>query len=155
MDGLWDSSWLKLLVPLILFLLFSLPDVLRKKRKYPSNRKRKEQQRKQEQTRPTDTVATTPTQPEPEPLPDIAKPRRAPQPVLQPEPAPAPVVTVPRTQPAAVPAVPLSVSPAVAVTHLTQGEAWESLSAEGRDIYAGIIWSELLEPPLALRQKRR
>lgn len=172
MDGFFDGSLLKLIIPIILLILFSLPDALRKRRKYPSNRKRKEQERQQQERQENQaetTVQTTPT-PVDEDLPDIAKPRTVPpvpdiptevpepEPESTSEPIPAPVATKPApvAPPASIPTAAMSSQPVGAVApHLAHGEPWSGLSGVSRDIYAGLVWSELLEPPLALRQKRK
>lgn len=162
MDSLFDGNWLKLVIPIILFILFSLPDVLRKRRKYPSNKKRKQQDKEKAKAKaPEDILAQS--KPVDEDIPDIAKPRQpkpaeAPTPVTtlpEPEPEPTPVVTIPKPVRPTVVAPQVPVTPATAVPHMVHGEPWAELSPEGRDIYAGLIWSELLEPPLALRRKRR
>lgn len=174
MDGFFDGSLLKLIIPIILLILFSLPDALRKRRKYPSNRKRKEQERQQQESQENQAETTAQAKPKPvdEDIPDIAKPRTVPpvpdippeasepEPEWEPtsEPVPEPVVTKPApvAPPVSVPTAAMSSQPVGAVApHLSHGEPWSGLSGVSRDIYAGLVWSELLEPPLALRQKRK
>ena len=171
MDGFFDGTLLKLIIPIILLILFSLPDALRKRRKYPSNRKRKEQERQQQQgqEKQPELTAQTTEKPVEEDIPDIAKPRpetapksEVPTPLPAEEPEPEPIQEpVPTPVAAPAPPVPNVTVPPVAamhrasVPHIVHGEPWGGLSGEARDIYAGLVWSELLEPPVALRHKRK
>ena len=82
---------------ILLMLLFSLPDALRRKRRYPHRGKRR--------SSPIDT------------------PQR--QKHTRPEPY-----------------------------SYVQPPAWSGLSGEARDIYAGLVWSELLQKPVSLRDRK-
>ena len=141
MDRFFDGDFLRYLVPLILLILFSLPDALRRKRKYPKRKypRRTEKTlpggRAQEPVPDEGTAAA-----EPETVPDLPEPtglqRRWQQAAELPEET--------REQPLKPPAVAVQKKP----------ESWSGLSQPARDIYAGIVWSELLQPPLARRRKK-
>lgn len=151
MSSLFDGGIVQYVIPLLLLLFFSLPEVLRKKRKYPP-RKRMPQHNEHDETLPSAHA---------EKLPEIARPRHA-------RPLPeyshhtgnneearrmayaAQEVTAGERH-SAVCDVPLTLHSAA--PHMVREEPWSELSPEARDIYAGIIWSELLEPPLARRRK--
>lgn len=163
MDSFFDGSFLKLLVPIIMVLLFSLPDFLRKRCKYPPKQRPlpppTEQQPKEEKK--AKSTAPIPD----EELPDIAKPRReqrkaptAPaKPIPEPVTPPAPKVKRPVVQPKPVPqvaAIQAQQPTPAAVPHIVHGQPWGELPPEARDIYAGLVWSELLSPPVALRRKK-
>ena len=147
MDGFFDGSIWKLLVPVLLFLLFSLPDLLRKKRRYPRrtqpapedslpgdvpHRTEREQKEPDYAEEAEESVPDVPVRTEPvQPAEDRVLQKRVPR--------PAPV------RPAASAAV---------VPERVHPEPWSQVPAEARDIYAGLVWSELLQPPLAHRQRR-
>lgn len=44
---------------------------------------------------------------------------------------------------------------AITVPHMVRPEPWSTIEPEARDIYAGLVWAELLDKPLALRNKNR
>lgn len=142
MDRFFDGDFLRYLVPLILLILFSLPDALRRKRKYPKRKYPK----KREETAPARNSADAglpdegPAAAEPETVPDFSErtglQRRWQQAAELPEET--------REQPPRQSAVAVKKKP----------EGWSGLSQPARDIYAGIVWSELLQPPLARRRKK-
>lgn len=128
MDMLW------LIVAFVL--MAALPDILRRRRHYA---KRKS----------------------PIPIP----PRRKPAPARTPAPAesaeeadreasmtemaaPAQAPSVP----AAMPARPAAVSP-VSVPQRVRPAAWSQLTPQARELYAGFVWSEIWQEPLAHRQR--
>jgi hypothetical protein len=156
MDTIWP-------VIIVIVLFAVLPDLLRKKRKYPTRGKKGPipipKRRKQGEVHgPIVTPKQKAPQPAPpsakQPLPQTNRPVPKPVPSQQPEPVPQPKKQTYRKPQTAVnpQAVPAS---AATVTHLVQPEAWSGLHDEARDIYAGLVWAELLQPPVALRQNQR
>lgn len=176
MDSFFDNSFLKLIVPIIIVFLFSLPDLLRKRRKYPPKQRPVPPQPEKEKV---DTTVKNRDITKPEDLPDIAKPRRPK--TAKPLPAPVEAKTeteeerpsMPEAEPTTEPEVqkipaakPIPVPQAAAITpqptaaataatpHIVHGKPWGELAPEARDIYAGLVWSELLSAPVSLRQKQ-
>ena len=146
---------------ILLMLLFALPDALRHKRRYPHRGKRRSSP--MDTTKPGQRTKQEPV-PQRAPQQGTAK-RRAPEKLRTarqakgtpvPEntgrtgqvsrPAAAAVGTVP--EPASVPT-----TPAVVYSYI-QPPAWSGLSGEARDIYAGLVWSELLQKPVSLRDRK-
>ncbi len=54
--------------------------------------------------------------------------------------------------PAAMPARPAAVSP-VSVPQRVRPAAWSQLTPQARELYAGFVWSEIWQEPLAHRQR--
>lgn len=145
---IFDGSLLNYVIPIIMIILFSLPDAMRKKRRYPKR-----------QTPP----AETPQPPAPaknEPEPARTAPRRVPirsRKVKAPAEEPAAAVPAAAAQLAAyaasLPPQPKSAAPVRLAK--TKTEPWSGLTPEARDLYAGLVWEELLQPPLARRRNRR
>lgn len=145
MDSFFDGSILKFIVPILMIILFSLPDTLRKRRKYPTRKRRPapmpRQYPKDEQTIDMQTA-------EEETIPEIARPRKPERTYA----APVSVSVVPAST-----AVKIERTAPVEPTdvpHIVHGEPWSELAPEARDIYAGLVWSELLEPPISRRRRR-
>ncbi len=145
MDSIFDGTLFSYLIPIVLIVLFSLPDALRRKRKYPKRTKPAPQPESRRQTEERNTA------PQPSPVPTAGRklrPRVEPRQVRPP---------VQRDLPASVPAAAVTAAaPPVppAAVHRTE-EPWSRLPAPAKELYAGIIWSELLQPPLAYRRKKR
>ena len=108
-------------------LMAALPDILRRRRHYA---KRKG----------------------PIPIP----PRRKPAPARTPAPAESAEETAAPAQapsvPAAMPVRPAAVSP-VSVPQRVRPAAWSQLTPQARELYAGFVWSEIWQEPLAHRQR--
>lgn len=121
-----DMLWL-----IIAFALMAiLPDLLRRRRHYP---KRKG----------------------PIPVP----PRRKPAPAKTPAPAERAeeaagneASTRERTVPVPPPIVPAAASP-VSVPRRVRPAAWSQLTPQARELYAGFVWSEIWQEPLAYRRR--
>lgn len=146
---------------ILLMLLFALPDALRHKRRYPHRGKRR--------SSPMDTTKPgqrTKQGPAPKRAPQQGTDKRqVPEKTRTARPAkgiPVPENTgrtgqVYRPAAAAIGTVPEPVSiptaPAVVYSYI-QPPAWSGLSGEARDIYAGLVWSELLQKPVSLRDRK-
>lgn len=141
MDFLW--------VAIVMIAISVLPDILRKKRKYPVGRKGKGPipiPERRDKNKPVKGPILQRKRKEPEPLPEEEKPRpipqRAPEPVANPYMAAYDKVRT--EQPAA-----------VTVPKIVRPKAWGTLKSEAREIYSGLVWSELLQPPVSQRRKIR
>ena len=146
---------------ILLMLLFALPDALRHKRRYPHRGKRR--------SSPMDTTKPgqrTKQEPAPKRAPQQGTAQRRipekPRTVRPAKGAPVPEDTgrtgqVSRPAAAAIGTVPEPVSvpsaPAIVYSYI-EPPAWSGLSGEARDIYAGLVWSELLQKPVSLRDRR-
>lgn len=154
----------KIIAVLLLMLLFALPDLLRRKRRYPSRGKRRSSPMEEQQPslpqraqeRETETV-----KPESRQYPEQRhRPKKEPDPSRTTAPAPPVRRPVPPQEPLPQPILPVQeLSPAAtaaavekALPQPQQGEPWDGLVGSARDIYAGLIWSELLQKPLSLRK---
>jgi hypothetical protein len=150
-----DFIWLVIL----LAIFFALPDLLRKKRRYPN--------RKQNKPGPMGMPAPQPEKPKPiemkkkrqsiftkpQPAPEIKKRPLPPPPVQKgPETATMPVPDTLSGEAAHIDTVPVG-KPVLAI-HKDISHAWEELNPTAQQIYAGIVWSELLQPPVSLRRRR-
>lgn len=135
---------------ILLMVLFSLPDVLRRRRRYPSRKRRTSPMEKptprsvppQTEMKRQEQVKKRPI---PSPQPEVPRNR----PVSQ-QPSPASLRLQQAAMTRTTQQVPVNVQP---VTARVQPAAWSELSGEARDIYAGLVWSELLQKPVALRRK--
>ncbi|WP_296824312.1 hypothetical protein [uncultured Megasphaera sp.] len=146
---------------ILLMLLFALPDALRHKRRYPHRGKRRSSP--MDTTKPGQRTKQGPA-PERAPQQGTAK-RRVPEKPRTARPAkgaPVPEDTgrtgqVSRPAAAAIGTVPepasVPTAPAVVYSYI-QPPAWSGLSGEARDIYAGLVWSELLQKPVSLRDRK-
>lgn len=120
-----DMLWL-----IVAFALMAiLPDLLRRRRRYPRRKG-------------------------PIPVP----PRRKPAPAKAPAPAETgedaaenEISAQETTVPAAVPARP-AIAP-VSVPHRVRPAAWSQLTPQARELYAGFVWSEIWQEPLAYRRR--
>lgn len=142
-----DYIWLII----IMAIAAVLPDLLRRKRKYPKRKgpipmpprkedvKRKRQPM-QQPAKPTIAPADIKKQ-----TPVISKEETPSQPTA--------VHSIP-TAPASVSAVNPGAAAAITVPHMVRPEPWSMIEPEARDIYAGLVWAELLDKPLALRNKK-
>lgn len=131
-----------------------LPDLLRRKRKYPKRKgpipmpPRKEEVKRKRQSlqqpaKPT-TVSIDTKKKETQILPK--KEEKTAQPaVVHPASMSHAKAVVPNPGAAA----------AITVPHMVRPEPWSTIEPEARDIYAGLVWAELLDKPLALRNKNR
>ena len=61
-------------------------------------------------------------------------------------------IPIPPSVPAAMPARPAAVSP-VSVPQRVRPAAWSQLTPQARELYAGFVWSEIWQEPLAHRQR--
>lgn len=158
---IFDGNFASYLIPIVLLILFSLPDALRRKRKYPKRKYPKQTKSAPKAGKPMPApregdgaVLQTETKPAPRlPKKTVPAPAEATQPArtsiavrTKPPAAPMPVQDAPPA--------PAAVRP-VKVSSLHRPEPWSSLSPQARDLYAGIVWSELLQPPAAYRRKKR
>lgn len=134
-----NGNILHYLIPIVMIILFSLPDVLRKKRKYP---KRQPTPQKKPEVQHADT--------------DKALPAQKPVNQAQAEKKAAPAISAAVEQENAL-ASPLPKARPAVTARLTvqKAEPWSGLSSEARELYAGFIWEELLQPPLARRRNRQ
>lgn len=130
-----------------------LPDLLRRRRNYPKRKgpipipPRKEEVKRNKQPLQQPVKATT--------VPAAAKKKRTPAAAREKtaaQPAAAHPVPVFHT-PAAVPNP--GAAAAITVPHMVRPEPWSTIEPEAQDIYAGLVWAELLDKPLALRNKNR
>ena len=143
---IFDGSILNYVIPIIMIILFSLPDAMRKKRRYPKRQIPPEQPQ-------------LPDRPKQDPVPSKTAPRRVPirsrkVKTQSEEPAAATVSSVQLAAYAAsLPARPRAAEPVRLAK--TKTEPWSGLSPDARDLYAGLVWEELLQPPLARRRNRR
>jgi hypothetical protein len=156
-----DFFWL-----IIIFAIcFALPDLLRKKRRYP-------QGRRPHKTGPMGTEPAPSSSPAKHRPIELKRKRQSvftkAQPAEKPvphTPIPAPAPSKPQaeaTRPAPVPA-PRPVSTAMqpeipaAASVPVHGQAapppWSQLNPQAQQIYAGIVWSELLQPPVSVRRR--
>lgn len=159
MDTIWP-------VIIIMVLMAVLPEMLRKKRRYPTRGKKGPipiPERRDKRKKVHGPIMTPKSK-----QPQQAPPSQMPQPSQQKQPVPQPYQTKPQPQPVKIsqPApqsIPVSAayrpsSPVQGMTpnapHLARPAAWSGLDGAGREIYAGIVWSELLQPPVALRRGR-
>lgn len=139
-----DQFWFILVIAAMAI----LPDLLRKKRKYP---KKKGPipipPRKDEVKRKRATIQGAPVHTEPAAEPPVVMEELpyTPHEVIREEEV-VPYGSIPHRVPSAVTRI--TVEPA------KRPAPWSTLSPEARDIYAGMVWAELLEKPLALRQKK-
>ena len=132
-----------------------LPDLLRRRRNYPKRkgpipippRKEEVKRRRQSLQQPVKTTANTSDTKEKQ-TPVVPKEETAARP------AAAHPVSASHTPLAA--AVPNPGAAAtITVPHMVQPEPWSTIEPEVKDIYAGLVWAELLDKPLALRNKNR
>lgn len=126
----------KIIVPIILFVVFSLPDILRRKRTYKKRRRSRSvpiPARQEKERREPLRAATT------------AKEIRQ-EPVVS-----SPVSTVGPDKKAAT--IGASVRSSVH-RRAASIDGWREVAPEAQDVYAGIIWSEILQPPLAIRSRQ-
>ena len=118
-----------------------LPDLLRRRRKYPSRK---------------GPIPVPPRRkPAPEgakPVPEAARPAAGQAPDRQP--SPAKKAAAPGTALPHVPAAPAPQGAAapVRVPQRVRPAGWSQLPPQARDVYAGIVWSEILQEPLAYRR---
>ena len=127
-----------------------LPDVLRRKRKYPKRngpipippRKEEVKRKRQSLQQPVKATETVQDKKENPTAPTAGKKNAA-------EPALASNVQILETVQSK-PAITASTVP-----HMVQPEPWSMMEPEARDIYAGLVWAEILDKPLALRSKNR
>jgi hypothetical protein len=147
-----DMIW----VVIILMLVAAIPDLLRKKRRYPSRGKGgpipiPERRNKGKVHGPIVTPTRQRAQQKDVPSTKTA----APQTEKQPKPVAQPLPSIPAGQEHKAAVYSQYVMPTVAVSQPPRAAAWSGLHGDVRDIYAGLVWSELLQPPVALRQNRR
>ena len=144
---------------ILLMLLFSLPDALRRKRRYPHRGKRRsspiDTPQRQKQTRPEPSpqrASQTGQAPEQGKMHTAGQGTRNPAPAdtgrLEGNHRPAAATIGTTAEPVTVPG-----APAVVYSYV-QPPAWSGLSGEARDIYAGLVWSELLQKPVSLRDRK-
>lgn len=132
-----------------------LPDLLRRKRNYPKRkgpipippRKEDVKRRRQSLQQPVKTTANTSDTKEKQ-TPVVSREETAARP------AAAHPVNASHTPRAAVVPNP-GVAATMTVPHMVQPEPWSTIEPEVKDIYAGLVWAELLDKPLALRNKNR
>ena len=150
MDYIW--------VVILLMAVFSLPDILRRKRRYPTRKKplpgpgeTRSEQRQEPRHEGPGEIKSKPAPEKKTPQPVQSKP--VPQPAPKPVPLPRTTVSMPVPGTAAMRSQSIrgAVLPAAASV---QERPWCGIAPEARDIYAGLVWSELLQPPLALRKHR-
>lgn len=126
----------KIIVPIILFVVFSLPDILRRKRTYKKRRRSRSvpiPARQEKERREPLRAATTAKE------------------ICQ-EPAVfSPASPVSGDKKAATIASPMRSS---ARWRPVSGDGWHEVAPEAQDVYAGIIWSEILQPPLTIRSRQ-
>lgn len=132
-----------------------LPDLLRRKRRYPKRKgpipipPRKEEVKRKRQSLQTPVKTPPVSLAEKDKQPAASKTQQA---------ADRPVASdaAKKTgQPlAAVTPKPIAAAP-VKVPQVTSPEPWSTIAPEARDIYAGLVWAELLDKPVALRNKNR
>ncbi len=129
-----------------------LPDLLRRRRNYPKRKgpipipPRKEEVKRNKQPLQQPVKATT--------VPAATKKKQTPAAVKEKTAAqPTAVHSIP-TAPASVSAVNPGAAAAITVPHMVRPEPWSMIEPEARDIYAGLVWAELLDKPLALRNKK-
>lgn len=129
-----DMLWL-----IVAFALMAvLPDLLRRRRRYPKRkgpipippRRKPAPGQAAETTAPAESGDTAVT--------DDVVPERA-------VPAQPPIV------PAAMPPRP-AIAP-VSVPHRVRPAAWSQLTPQARELYAGFVWSEIWQEPLAYRRR--
>ncbi len=130
-----------------------LPDLLRRKRKYPKRngpipippRKEDVKRKRQSLQQPV----------KPAPVPAAAKKKQTPLPKEETAAPPAAAHPVPVSHtPAAMPN-PGAAAAITVVPHMVRPEPWSTIEPEAQGIYAGLVWAELLDKPLALRNKNR
>lgn len=117
-----------------------LPDVLRRKRKYPKRngpipippRKEEVKRKRQSLQQPVKATETVRDKKENPTASALASNVQIPETVQS-----KPAIT------------------ASTVPHMVQPEPWSMMEPEARDIYAGLVWAEILDKPLALRSKNR
>lgn len=126
----------KIIFPIILFAVFSLPDVLRRKRTYKKRRKSRSFPipARQEKKKRDPLIAET-------------KEKE----IRQENTASFPAAIVGPDKKAATIASPMRSS---ARRRPVSGDGWHEVAPEAQDLYAGIIWSEILQPPLAIRSRQ-
>lgn len=126
----------KIIVPIILFVVFSLPDILRRKRTYKKRRRSRSVPipARQEKGRREPLRAATTAK-------EICQ-----EPAVSSSASP-----VSRDKKAATIASPMRSS---ARRRPVSGDGWHEVAPEAQDLYAGIIWSEILQPPLAIRSRQ-
>ncbi len=148
---------------ILLMALLSLPDLLRKKRKYPTRGHSRPGQKPPQTTgRPQTPPAQAPYETEPEEEGPWPWQRRTPEP--EPESVPErrrtsssqPAYTQAQLQAAAaLPSSQHDAGPETVVPQRVQPACWSGLEGPARDIYAGLVWSELLQKPVSMRPKER
>lgn len=136
---IFDGNILNYLIPIIMIILFSLPDAMRRKRRYPKRQAPQERKR-------TEPAA----QPEARPSPVRQREAKWTQPA---QPAEADAAVQLAAYAASLPKQSRSAAPVRLAK--PKAEPWSGLSPEARELYAGLVWEELLQPPLARRRKRR
>ena len=146
-----DYVWLIIIMAAVAV----LPDLLRRKRRYPKRKgpipipPRKEDVKRKRQSLQT-PVKTTP----------VSSAENGEQPAAsemqKPAARPAASYAVKKTGQPLAPASPKPIAAApVKVPPITAPEPWSTIEPEARDIYAGLVWAELLDKPVALRNKNR
>jgi|GEM_PF-229034 len=161
-----DFMW----VVILMVLVFSLPDLLRRKRRYPMKKRPPEQKESGPMTQPAPakspvnrakkrlSILTGQAPAEPptaKPVPPQAQP--APAQVPQTDSVAARVGKAAALQ-AAVASVDTEMAPAfdtVTEVPMSVVQRRPQLNPAAQQIYAGIIWSELLQPPLSIRHRDR
>lgn len=127
-----------------------LPDLLRRKRTYPKRngpipippRKEEVKRKRQSLQQPVKTTEAVQDKKDNQTVLSEEKEKEV-------EPAIASHVQIP-TAVSAKPVVTASIVPT-----MIQPEPWSGIELEARNIYAGLVWAELLDKPLALRNKNR
>ena len=128
-----DMLWL-----IIAFALMAiLPDLLRRRRHYP---KRKGPIPVPPRRKPAPVKTPAPAETGEEAAGNEASTRERTVPV------PPPIV------PAAMPSRPAAASP-VSVPRRVRPAAWSQLTPQARELYAGFVWSEIWQEPLASRRR--
>ena len=121
-----------------------LPDLLRRKRTYPKRngpipippRKEEVKRKRQSLQRPVKTTEAVQDKKDNQTVLSEEKEKEV-EPAIASHVSAKPVVT------------------ASIVPTMIQPEPWSGIELEARNIYAGLVWAELLDKPLALRNKNR
>ena len=129
-----DYLWL-----IILFaVLAALPDLLRKKRRYP--RRTDPHQGPMGREAQHEAETPLPIEKDTEPIPETMETKPIPTYIPEPE---NPVVLAPVAE--AMQVIPVHPQQTV--------PGWTELDPAAQQIYAGIVWSELLQPPVSCRRR--
>lgn len=126
----------KIIFPIILFAVFSLPDVLRRKRTYKKHRRSRSFPipARQEKKKRDPLIAETKEK-------EIRQENTA---------SFSASIVGPDKKAATIGA---SVRSSVH-RRAASIDGWREVAPEAQDVYAGIIWSEILQPPLAIRSRQ-